>query len=330
MKQKGTAWWVGLIVTGAVVNACVQVARSQQPSVQEVRNILAAMPESKVPILMSEFPSTWLTECPDCVMAMAQKTGTFAVDFNVHPRSGVGEAWTIGEDVGVAVALAHRVSRQPLIVAAYSPYLGYENGLDPATVSLSSLRRFTVYGNTLDAWTSLDIITIIDSERFKVDRDDKYVALVNTHNARIDTIHNAFYDVGSSWGDVLGYAFGSTLESMTWRERRISVDAQAFRPYDPDFWHEMVEVCIKRMNAEERLTLVTCHVACGAGFNADMVWQRNLDIDPDITRAVCRWLTDQGVQIVMHPNPLNTEHGVRDLWACIEGVNLSVLASVGE
>lgn len=306
-----------------VAIAALASAANAQP-LQEIRNALAVMPTAKVPILMSEHPSTWLADCPDCILRVAEATGCVPVDFNVHPRSGVGEAWTI-EDIETAVALARKVSREPVIVAAYSPYLGYENGLDPATVDLGSLRRFTAYGDTLDRLAGLDVITILDSERFRIERDEQYVALDNTHSARVDTIHNAFYDVASTWGDVDWYAGGRTLLTMTWRERRRNVDAEAFRVFEPDFWHEMVEVCINRMNAEDRLALVTCHVSCGAGFEVDgQTWNPNLKYDPQITFDTCKYLTGLGVQINLHPHPFNTPDGVRHLRACIEGVNESV------
>lgn len=305
---------VALVALASVVYA--------QP-LQEIRNALAVMPTAKVPILMSEHPSTWLTDCPDCILRVAEATGCVPVDFNVHPRSGVGEAWTL-EDIETAVALARKVSREPVIVAAYSPYLGYENGLDPATVSLGGLRRFTVLGDALDRMTSLRKATILDTERFRIERDEQYVALDNTHSARVDTIHNAHYDVASTWGDVDWYAGGRTIHTMTWRERRRNVDAEAFRVFEPDYWHEMVEASFTKMDAEDRLTLVTCHVACGAGFDQNKVWHADLDYDPQITFDACKWLAKRKVQPILHPHPFNTQDGVRHLRACILGVNESV------
>lgn len=301
----------------------------------EIEVALAGMPECEGTLLMSEHPRKFLYgDYREWPTAIAQKTGCLPLCFNSHSRKDGGPGWKV-DGIVKAVEAGQKCSRRLTIVIAHSPFLGMTKPIDPMTVSLKSLDHFAMLGDMLDEVIDTnkveEIITILDSEGMEVDRlgkDDQYAPVDNAKNAAIDTIHAAFSAIAASWGDVWHYAAISTFKRMTWRKREggINVDSQAFKIHEPDGpngWHRAVEAAEKKLVTFNK-QVSTCHVADGAGYDKNGVWQYDYDYDPDITRAACKWLTGKKVIPVLHPHPFNTSDGVRHLRAAILGVNESV------
>jgi len=285
---------------------------------QDIENTLAAMPECKKSIWLWPHDVRYITEQPDWLIAIARVTGSVAVDLNMTPRAG-GETWCQDD-----MEKLHGICGDEVDYCCnYSPFVDRARVVDPATTRLIDI---SVVSERMDCESPpiQNVVTLLDSERFQVERDDKYVAIDSPHNARIETIHNVFHDIASNFGPVVWYGAHRSMATMTWRERGDNTDSEAYRVFEPDYWHAAVEAAEKKAKAAGK-SLVTCWVSLGAGYDTEKKWHHPMDYQLDVSYEAGKWLGARDVQCIFHPHPLSTSEGdgegVRHMDAFVRGIN---------